>query len=462
MNQGRPVYWHEGVFLRPQHFQQQDDFHDAKLWALACAGRPYPWGVRSLAVAEPALKSQVFEIASGEFLFPDGALVRLPGNGRLKARSLEGLWDASGKPLSVYVGLHKLSPEGVNVTEEEGGEREERRYAASNGDTSTRDLYARGEGQPILYLEYRLRLFVEDEAAEATDYHLLKIAEVQRFGNDVRLVPGWVPPLVQVGASAHLMRELRDLGEQLTAHGHELAQYKHGRGVEAADLGSRDLLYLLALAALNRWVPRVHQYLETGEVSPWEFYALLRQLVGELSTFSSRYDAFGALLDTAGDEGLPPYRHTELGRCFGEACRVVARLLEELTAGPDFVAPLLFDGTYYAADVPDRIFQGRNRYYLCVRSELERDQVVGTLQAIAKLGSREYLPLLIARALPGVALQELPTPPNELPRRPGSLYFAVESHGPAWDAIRENANAAIYFETAPGEIEIELMVICEK
>ncbi|MBE0617853.1 MAG: type VI secretion system baseplate subunit TssK, partial [Proteobacteria bacterium] len=460
MNKGRPVYWHEGVFLRPQHFQQQDDYHDGRLYALASMNRPYAWGVRSLAIAEAALTGQVFEIASCELLFQDGTLIRFPGNARLPGRSLDGLWDPSGKPLSVYVGLRKTAPEGVNVsTEGSAQDREERRYVVSDGETPTRDLYARGEGQPILYLEYKLRLFVEEEAREATDYHLLKIAEVRRFGNDVRLVGGWVPPLVHVGASAHLVRELKDLGEQLTAHGHELAQYKHGKGVDSADLGSRDLLYLLALAALNRWVPRMRQYLATPDVSPWEFYALLRQVVGELSTFSSRYDLFGATGDGGDEEGLPPYRHTDLGTCFAEACRVISRLLEELTAGPDFVVQLHFDGTYYYADVPERIFQGRNRYYLCVRTELEREQVSGVLQTIAKLSSREYLPLLIARALPAVSLQELPTPPNELPRRTGSLYFSVEPHGPAWDAVRENCNAAIYFETLPGEIEVELMVI---
>ena len=34
MNRGRPLHWHEGVFLRPQHFQQRDEFHGAKQLAL--------------------------------------------------------------------------------------------------------------------------------------------------------------------------------------------------------------------------------------------------------------------------------------------------------------------------------------------------------------------------------------------------------------------------------------------
>ncbi len=38
------VLWGEGLFLRPQHFQQQDRYHEARLNQTACALHPYRLG----------------------------------------------------------------------------------------------------------------------------------------------------------------------------------------------------------------------------------------------------------------------------------------------------------------------------------------------------------------------------------------------------------------------------------
>lgn len=470
MNRGRPIYWHEGVFLRPQHFQQQDEFHDAKSYAFATASRPWFWGVGELRIAGAALKNQVFELEACEIVFPDGTWLQFPGNAVVPARSFEGLWDESGKPLSVWLGLKKLAPEGINVylpgdvgaAGRAKPERAETRFVVSDGDTATKDLYAREGREPILYLEYSLRLFFGAEAAAATDHYVIKLAEVQRQGGDIQRVENYVPALLHLGASAVLTRWLRDLNEQLKSRGHELAQFKHGKGIDAPDLGSRDLLYLLGLLTLNRWIPLMQHYLTEPRVTPWTCYGMLRQIVGELSTFSGRYDVFGGASSGDAEDGLPEYDHAALGECFAQAVRRISGLLEELTAGPDLVVPLLFDGTYYYADVVPRAFQGNNRYYLCVRSGRPATETSQLLQNLAKFSSREYLPLLIARSLPGTPVESLAALPAELPRRAASVYFGVDPHGPAWDAIRDGNNAAVYLEQAPDDIEIELMVVYGK
>ena len=46
MNNPSKVLWGEGLFLRPQHFQQQDRYHEGRLNQTARALHPYGWGVR--------------------------------------------------------------------------------------------------------------------------------------------------------------------------------------------------------------------------------------------------------------------------------------------------------------------------------------------------------------------------------------------------------------------------------
>jgi len=84
--------------------------------------------------------------------------------------------------------------------------------------------------------------------------------------------------------------------------------------------------------------------------------------------------------------------------------------------------------------------------------------VAQALGSIAKLSSREQLPLLIARALPGVGMEHLPVPPAELPRRARTIYFALDHHGDAWGFVGKGRNIALYWDSAPEDLEAELMV----
>jgi type VI secretion system protein ImpJ len=428
--------------------------------ALSC---PFPWGVVTQTVAEAALANQLFEIESGEWVFPDGAVVRLPGNARLAPRSFGGLWDPSGGPLSVYLGLKKLLPGGPNLERPTDARRGDGgRFWVSDEPTQTPDLFVSGREEPLYFLDYSPQLFFGDEVARAADYQCLKVGEVQRYGNDVRLADGFVPPTFAVGGSPLLCRILRELREKITSRARELALFKQDQRRGVIDLGSRDFVYFVALMMLNRWVPLLHHLTETTRLPPWSVYGTLRQIAGELSTLSTQRDVLGLPLSSAEGAGLPAYSHDSLGPCFEAASRIICEILDELVAGPDYVVELHFDGTYFYADLISRIFEGNNRFYLSVRADVPPDVVANAVLSGAKLSAKEYLPIVIARSLPGVPLEFLSSPPTELPRRADTVYFAVDPAGAPWDAMRNGLNAAIYFDGTPGAIEISFMVIYGK
>jgi type VI secretion system protein ImpJ len=105
------------------------------------------------------------------------------------------------------------------------------------------------------------------------------------------------------------------------------------------------------------------------------------------------------------------------------------------------------------------IFEARNRFYLVFRTEEDPKLVLQSVNTVAKVGSRERLPLLIARALPGIGLEHLPVPPQELPRRARSIYFAVDHHSDQWNLVQKGHNIALYWDNAPEDLEAELMVV---
>ncbi len=460
MDPKRPLYWHQGLFLQPQHFQLLDQFHLWNLEALRQSAIPYFWGVRQLNVEKAAISNRTFNLQEAQILFPDGTFVSLPGNALLNARSFEDDWIDGGRPFTVYLALRKLSQEGSNVTiMEELSDISEvsTRFVAAEQPEEARDLYGDGPDGQVRPMYYALRIFWESEKDRLGDYVYLPVAQLVRSGDEIILSPDFIPPCLTISSHEVLASAAREVRDLVAARGFQLGEYKVQRGIHSAEFGTRDMVYLLALQSLNRYTPLLYHYVEAGKVHPWQMYGTLRQLIGELSSFSEQCDVLASNEEYGAV--LPSYDHWNLHECFSSALRVIARLVEEITAGPEYVIKLEFDGTYYSTELKPSMFDPSNRYYLAIKTAHDPEEVLQSLTSTAKLSSREYLPILIARALPGLPLEYQSVPPQELPRRANTLYFLIDSRNDQWAAVEQGTNIALYWDSAPEDLEAELMVV---
>ena len=456
----RSVFWHQGLFLQPQHFQLLERSLGSQLIPLLRFPCPYLWGVRSLALHEPALNNRSFQVTSGEFLFPDGSYAVFPGNAMLLPRSFQDEWVEGGKPLTVFLGLKKWDNENKNVTVHsslEEAHQDTTRFATASNPEEAPDLHQGKDPALVKRLSYVLRIFWGHEQDQLGRYSLIPLARLKRDGDQVVLSERFIPPCVALSASDALWKMLHEIKDQIAFRCRQLEEYKRQRGIHSAEFGSRDMIYLLALRSLARFVPALAHMTEAESVHPWTVYGLLRQLVGELSTFSDRVGAGGEDID--GNQLLAGYDHERLWEQFSSAQNLIATLLEEITAGPEYIIRLEFEGTFYAADLKPEIFEEGNRFYLAVTTEAEPGRVIKSLEEVAKASSREHLPILIARALPGVSLEHLPVPPQELPRRAKSTYFRLHHYGDQWVQVKKTHNLALYWDDAPEDLEIELMIV---
>jgi type VI secretion system protein ImpJ len=138
---------------------------------------------------------------------------------------------------------------------------------------------------------------------------------------------------------------------------------------------------------------------------------------------------------------------------------VTKELLNELTKGPEYVVPLEFDGQYFAANLDRRFFEGNNHYYLAIKVDIPPRELEPLLTETGKVCSREEMEALRQRALPGLMVRYLETPPEELPRRAHSSYFELDHHGNLWKRIEQRQNMAVFCQLPPEKTEMQLMVI---
>jgi type VI secretion system protein ImpJ len=456
----RQLFWHQGLFLQPHHFQLADRYFQSLLAPYHRFIEPYLWGAAGLDISSAALGNRSFELVRGEFIFQDGSHVILPGNTVVSARSFEEDWIDGDRPLKVYLGLKNWNTSGENVTvlpELEGTGQVTTRFVTRTDPEEVDDLYQPGPKAQVRSLQFLLRIFWETEKDQLGDYLLLPVGQIERQGEEIRLSERYIPPCLNLQSSQFLLQLLKEIRDQLASRCRQLEEYKVQKGVHTAEFGTRDTVFLLALRSLNRYVPLLYHYLESPQVHPWAVFGKLRQLIGELSSFSDEVNVLG---DTEGGTSLlKTYDHQDLGACFVAAQSLITRLLDAITSGPEYVIRLIYDGTYFAADLPPAIFEGRNRFYLVLESEEDPKNILQSLTSVAKLSSRESLPLLIARALPGVGVENLSIPPQELPRRSHSLYFQLDHHSDQWAQVEKAHNIALYWDDAPEDLKVELMVV---
>ncbi|RLC32607.1 MAG: type VI secretion system baseplate subunit TssK [Deltaproteobacteria bacterium] len=455
----RPLFWHQGLFLQPQHFQLEDRYLQHLFRPVYKFLHPCIRGVGDLEIAQEALNGGTFSLIRGEFLFPDMSYTGFPGNALCEPRLFGDAWGEAGRPLTVYAGLKKFKNDGENVTVLEKLDNLAEvttRFVTSTEPDQVQDLHRNGPDAQVKQLFYVLKLFFETEKEQLGDYTLIPIARLQREGEKVVLSEQFIPPCMNIAGSGVLFKLVGDIRDQLAARVHQLEGYKKERGIHTAEFGARDMVFLLALRSLNRYVPLLNHLTESDGAHPWDVYAVLRQLTGELSCFSTQVNLSDA--DTEDSGLLPAYKHESLWDCFSAARSLITVLLDEITAGPEYVLELAYDGAYFASEMPPAIFEGRNRFYLVFETDQDPDAFTASLETISKLSSREALPILIARSLPGLTLEHLPTPPQELPRRPRSIYFRINHHGEQWAQVQKGNNIALYWDAAPQDLKIELMV----
>ena len=460
MNAQKPLFWNQGVLLQPQHLQLFDRSCQSLFMPYQKFIEPHLWGVGSINIRKGALGIRSFTLQEGNFLFSDGTYVSMPDNALINARAFDEEWVEGGKPFSVYLGLKKWNESGENVTvlpTLENIETVYTRFVTTNDFEEINDLHAGGPEGQVKRLHFVLKIFWETELGRLGDYELIPIAQLERFGAEVRLSEDFIPPCLSFNASDSLHGLIREIRDQITARGYQLEEHKSKRGVQTAEFGSRDMVYFLALRSVNRYVPLLFHYTNTEQVHPWHFYGVLRQLIGELTSFSERVSVLGEL--EGGKKVLPNYDHGNLWGCFSAAQNMISHLLDEITAGPEYILRLLHDGTYYATDLKPGILECKNRFYLAVKTEEDPKTVLKALEDLAKLSSRENLHMLVSRALPGIGLHHLPVPPQELPRRAKTVYFSIDHHDDQWALVAKHHNLSLYWNSVPTDIEIELMVV---
>ena len=445
MSTASKVLWGEGLFLRPQHFQQQDQYHEHRLHETVKAMHPYAWGVGHLRLDREALVGNSLRVLELSLIFPDGELYNAPGNDDLpEAVDLSEL--GPGQSVTFYAALPALKHFGGNFTPA-GQANNGARYAQSSAQTP--DLYTQAALAELTYLRKTLRLVGEADPRDSyVNFPLARLRRVSTGGFEVD--PTFIPPSLSIRSSPLLFLQLRRLMDALQAkvsalHGHHREPSKNVIEYRSGDMSTFWLLHTAstAFAALTHCFqhPTFH---------PERLYQLLLGLAGSLMTFSKHY----VLSD------LPVYQHADPGPSFAQLHLIIRELLDTVISSKYFAIALTETKPSYHHGVLDsgKIDQ-RTAFYLSVAADMPALELVDVVPLRFKIGAPDDVEKFVLSAMPGVRLQHAPQVPAAVPVRPDTCYFTLDSKGPMYERMLQAQSISIYVPSGMRDLKLELVAV---
>lgn len=427
------VAWSEGLFLRPQLFQQQERYLEHMAHKRAATLNPFFWGFSHFALDAESLSLGKLVLSTAAGVFADGTPFDTPGQ------------TPPPPPLTVlpahvdqivYLAVPIRTPNGEETTFEDvqAATTSLARYAVF--DTDLRDSNSIGQGPRTVQLS-RLRLCLLPEREMTSAWIGLPLAKVTTLRSDgsIAIDSQLIPPVAGYGASALLTDWLTHLHGLCRLRSQSLAARlsgSDGKSTEAAEVSD-----FLLLQILNRYEPLLEHWLRVPETSPEAIYTALRAMSGELSTYvrpaTRRPIEHG------------PYKHVDPYVSFkGLIADLQGQLNDVLVRSAQNI--VLADrphGVRLASVHPSEL-QSYGSLVFAVASHMPPDQLATQFPARCKVGPSDRLAELIRSHLPGIALQALPVPPRQIPFNAGFVYFQIDARGPLWEHTLRHGGLALH------------------
>jgi type VI secretion system protein ImpJ len=421
------VIWSEGLFLQPQHFQQQDRYFERYVETRCQALTSHSWGLTEIELERDLLSIGKFALRRAAGVFPDGTPFRMPEDEPLPA-PLEVGPDIRDQIAFLAVPLRRPGELEVDRQADADAlvrhgvlELQARNATTSGGDSAVLEVGA-----------LRTRVLLASDATDA--YACLPLAHIVECRQDKQVVldDNFIPTVLHARAATRLATLTTELVGLLHQRGEALA----GRVVATGRGGAAEFADFLMLQAVNRYEPLLAHYADSGALHPEELYRICVSMAGDLATFTTTAKR---------PRAFPAYRHERLRESFDP---VVAALRESLSVVLHQSAiSIPLEAKKFGisvAIVADRSLYSSAVFVLAARADLPSEELRRRFPAQLKIGPVEKIRDLVTLQLPGVPVIPLPVAPRQLPFHAGFAYFELDQSNDLWDQLKNSGGVALH------------------
>ncbi|MER9257689.1 type VI secretion system baseplate subunit TssK [Mesorhizobium sp. M0619] len=419
MSDANRVLWSEGLFLRTQHFQQQDRFFEATVRGALQAGHLHTFGFRTLTLDQALLDAGQISVLSARGIFPDGTPFAIPET-MDAPRPLAVTPEMGAGPVLIALPLEPPGGVGFDPAHAEpSGARYRGRIV------SVRDAVHGGSDPEEIEIARPQALLLAPGTAVG-GYTALPVAELKgvRADGGVALDDTFLPPTLVIGAASWYSRLLQEvvtgLDQIAEAHG-KMVLGGPGRSVED----------LLILNLVNAARPRLAHMLVQDVFHPAEVYMELAGLAGSMATYGSSARRLGE---------LPVYDHMAPGPAYSALADALRSLILSLRyiEPKSRALPVMRHATnVWKIRIDNPKLLVASRIVVRIGSELSEDALRKIFVNQATVGSASEFEGLWKSRLPGIPLKPLHSQPREIPYDGDRLCLELDQKSEHWASLLE-------------------------
>jgi type VI secretion system protein ImpJ len=436
------VAWTEGLFLRPQHFQQQDRYHEGNLTARVGRITPYPWGVTALEIDHDLAQQGKFAVRRCAGIMPDGMPFDIPDGSPLP-EPLELNERIANMVVGLAVPAIAKNSREVDFPDADSASR----FWRGAGTVIDSAAATRSE-EEIDIAHPRLAYAVLDGSkAGYTQIGLARVVEIQ--DKTVIFDERYLPPAIATHAHAGFGGILDRVIGWIETKLEELARYAadptSGGGLQYAD-------YFI-LQVLNRDIPVLRHMRASQYVHPERLYEKLICLAGELATFATakrmanRYEA---------------YDHDDLVATFHPVLRDLQSALSARMERRAIRLELIERAANaYVSPIRDRALFQHASFILEVYSSRPLTEIQINFPQLFKVGPSTKMQEIVHAHLPGVPLVHTPTPPRQIRALTDHVYFRLDRQTPLWAEFSTAPAVGMHFSGDWPDLKLEFWAVRE-
>lgn len=448
MIQTPKVLWGEGLFLRPQHFQHQDAYHEWRLSQMARVLHPYAWGIRSLKVDPDALQTGLLRLLEVQAILPDGEIYNAPSEDDLPPPvALETLTESGNAQgdLVFHLALAPLRSSGTNMAASREAADTAVRYFQHAVQAS--DAFTQAAPSEVVVLRKSARLLADTEPrGHLTTLPVLRLKRTSTGGFE--LDTRFMPPCVNIQASPAMVVQLRRLLDVLQAKVDALYGMHREPSKNIIEFRSGDVASFWLLHTASTAFAGLSHLARHPGLHPERLFEKLLEVAGSLMTFSKTY--------TLAD--LPTYDHLNPGPALSRLDQIVRDLLETVISTRYFAITLneVMPSFHQGRLESEALAQG-TQLYLGISAAIPPTELVEMVPSRFKVGAPDDVDKLVLSAMPGVRLVHAPQVPAAVPVRPGSYYFTLEPRGALYERMIQAQAITIYVPSGMHDLRMELI-----
>ncbi|MEM6486932.1 MAG: type VI secretion system baseplate subunit TssK, partial [Pseudomonadota bacterium] len=444
VSQQSKVIWNQGLFMRPQHLQQQDRYAEGLTAQLARAAGPYLWGLSRLAISQDQLALGKLALSEAVGITPDGIPFEAPGkDGLPPVRDVP----ADLRNATVYLTIPVRRQSDEMEVDLSGDPQSNSRYRPEE-ETVHDGTVTDPEGVTMGLAKLRLGIGFDGEELEGS--LCIPIAQVIEVRPDKSVVlnGGFIPSCIDANMDSPLARFLVDLRGMLNARLEELTgRTSVDRRVDEGNLD--DFLFLLTV---NRAHPLVTHLADVVMLHPQRVFEHLVATAGELATltYSERRP-----------EAFPDYRHDDLTATFDPVFRSLRRSLGAVLETRTIQIPLQYWNYGIShGNIPDRRLLENATLFLAVHGGgVTQADLRQSFAHEAKVAPTEMIIELVNTQTPAIDILPQPSRPRQLPQRQGAVYFALERNHQLYEKLRERLGIAVHVTESYANATLELWAV---